>query len=292
MTQRGNSSEKIKRMALALLGVVLVVVFVYEVFLTGPAPGPKLHSQAGTTNGGTTLPPTASAPVVPQKRPTGAAAEQEALVQAMLSDLTPLRFVSNAGGKSEPGPRQNIFAYYVEPPKPPPPPPPPPPIQLTAVQPGSLVAGTPRAVTVIVSGNKIPADAQLFLNGGARQTKRVSETQLSTEITAGDYASTQNINIDVKSQSDPTDNSNALVLVVQPSPEPGFIYKGRLGPLNQPQANYAVFELNATKEIKRAKVGDTVMGVWRVDAILADSVEITQTQYDIKRRLPLQDKVR
>jgi hypothetical protein len=210
----------------------------------------------------------------------------------MLSDLTPLKFVSNAGGKSEPGPRQNIFAYYVEPPKPQPPPPPPPPIQLTAVQPGSLVAGTPRSVTVIVSGNKIPADAQLFLNGGARQTKRVSETQLSTEITAGDYASTQNINIDVKSQSDPANNSNALVLVVQPSPEPGFIYKGRLGPLNQPQANYAVFELNATKEIKRAKVGDTVMGVWRVDAILADSVEITQTQYDIKRRLPLQDKVR
>ena len=110
MAQRGNSSEKIKRMALALLGVVLVVVFVYEVFLTGPAPGPKLHSQAGTTNGGTTLPPTASAPVVPQKRPTGAAAEQEALVQAMLSDLTPLKFVSNAGGKSEPGSRQNIFA--------------------------------------------------------------------------------------------------------------------------------------------------------------------------------------
>jgi hypothetical protein len=160
------------------------------------------------------------------------------------------------------------------------------------VQPQSLVAGTPRAVTVLVSGNKIPADAQLFLNGGARASKRVSETQLSTEITAGDYASTQNINIDVKSQSNPADNSNAIVLVVQPSPEPQFIYKGRLGPLNQPQANYAVFELSATKEIKRAKVGDTVTGVWRVDAILADSVDVTHTQYEIKRRLPLQDKVR
>jgi hypothetical protein len=292
MAQRGNSSEKIKRMALAVLGIVLVVVFAYEMFFTGPSAGPKLRPQAGATNGGTTLPATASAPVVQQKRPTGAAAEQEAQVQAMLADLTPLKFVSNSGGDSKPGSRQNIFAYYVEPPKPPPPPPPPPPIQLTAVQPQSLVAGTPRAVTLLVSGNKIPADAQLFLNGGARPTKRVNETQLSTEITAGDYASTQNMNIDVKSKSNPAENSNSLVLVVQPSPEPGFIYKGRLGPLNQPQANYAVFELNATKEIKRAKVGDTVMGVWRVDAILADSVEITQTQYDIKRRLPLQDKVR
>ncbi len=292
MAQRGRSSEKVKRIALAVLGVVLVVVFVYEIFLTGPSPRPKVNPQAGSSNGGATLPPTASAPSVVQKKPTGAAAEQEALVQAMLSDLTPLKFVSNAGGKSEVGSRGNIFAFYVEIPKPPPPPPPPPPIQLTAVQPQSLVAGTPRPVTVIVSGNKIPADAQVFFNGGPRPTKHVSETQLSVEMTAADYASQQNINIDVKSQSNPAENSNALALVVQAAPEPGFIYKGRLGPLNQPQANYAVFELNATKEIKRAKVGDTVMGVWRVDAILADSVEITQTQYDIKRRLPLQDKVR
>jgi hypothetical protein len=293
MAQRGrSSSEKVKRIALAVLGILLVVVFVYEVFLTGPSPRPKVNPQAGSSNGGATLPATASAPSVPQKKPTGAAAEQEALVQAMLADLTPLKFVSNAGGKSEVGSRGNIFAFFVAPPIPPPPPPPPPPIQLTAVQPQSLVAGTPRPVTVLVSGNKIPADAQVFFNGGARPTKRVSETQLSIEMTAGDYASTQNINIDVKSKSNPAENSNALVLVVQPSPEPGFIYKGRLGPLNQPQANFAVFELNATKEIKRAKVGDTVMGVWRVDSILAESVEITQTQYDIKRRLPLQDKVR
>jgi hypothetical protein len=281
-------------MVLAALGVVLVLVFVYEVFFTGPTPRPKLSPQGGTTNSGTTLPPTASAPVVPQKRPQGAAAEQEALVQAMLSDLTPinLKMISSGVRGSEPGSRGNIFAYYVEPPKPPPPPPPPPPVQLTSVQPQSLVAGTPRAVTILVSGNKIPADAQLFLNGGARATKRVSETQLSTEITAGDYASPQNMNIDVKSQSNPADNSNALVLVVQGLPEPGFIYKGRLGPLNQPQANYAVFELSANKEIKRARVGDTVTGVWRVDAILADSVDVTHTQYDIKRRLPLQDKAR
>lgn len=292
MAQRGRSAEKVKRIALAVLGVVLVVVFVYEVFLSGPSPRPKSNPQAGSSNGGSTLPQTASAPSVSQKRPTGAAAEQEALVQAMLSDLTPLKFVSNAGGKSEVGSRGNIFAFYVEPPKPPPPPPPPPPIQLTAVQPQSLVAGTPRPVTVLVSGNKIPADAQVFFNGGPRPTKRVSETQLSIEMTAVDYASQQNINIDVKSQSNPAENSNALVLVVQPAPEPGFIYRGRLGPLNQPQANYALFEITATKEPKRAKVGDTVMGVWRVDAILADSVEVTQTQYDIKKRLPLQDKGR
>lgn len=294
MAKRGTSSEKIKRLSLAVLGVVLVVVFLYEMFFSGPSPRPKVNSQAGSTNGGTTLPQTASAPIVTQKRVTGAAAEQEAIVQAMLSDLTPLnlRIVSSAGGKSDVGSRGNIFAYFVPPPPPPVKPPDPPPIQLTSVQPQSLVAGTPRAVTVLVSGNKIPADAELFLNGRARITKRVSETQLSTEISAGDYASPQSMNVDVKSKSNPAENSNALTLVVQALPEPGFIYKGRLGPLNQPQANYALFEITATKEPKRARVGDTVTGVWRVDAILADSVEITHLQYDIKRRLPLQDKVR
>jgi hypothetical protein len=294
MAQQGLFSEKNKRLFLAVLGILFVVALVYQLFFSGPAPRPKLNRQAGASNSNAALPPTASVPVVPAKRATGAAAEQEAQLQALLSDLTPLnlRLVSSGGGKSDPGPRGNIFAFYVEPPKPPPPPPPPPPIQLTMVQPSSLVAGTPRNVTVTVSGNKIPADAQLFLNGGARNTKRVSDSQLSTEISPADYASTQNINIDVKSKSNPAENSNALVLVVQPSPEPGFIYKGRLGTLGQPQANYAVFEVNSTKEIKRAKVGETINGVWRLDSIANDSVEVTHTQYEIKRRLPLQDKAR
>jgi hypothetical protein len=53
-----------------------------------------------------------------------------------------------------------------------------------------------------------------------------------------------------------------------------------------------VFELNNTKEIKRGKVGDTIMGIWRIDAISADAVDVTNTQYDIRKRIPLQDKVR
>jgi hypothetical protein len=53
-----------------------------------------------------------------------------------------------------------------------------------------------------------------------------------------------------------------------------------------------VVELNSTKEIKRVKVGETIMGIWRVDAISGDAIDITNTQYDIKRRVPLQDKTR
>ena len=80
--------------------------------------------------------------------------------------------------------------------------------------------------------------------------------------------------------------------VVQAAPEPQFVYKGRLGTLGQPQYNYAVVELNSTKEIKRAKVGDTIMDIWRVDSISADGIDVTLAQYDIKRHVQLQDKVR
>jgi len=220
------------------------------------------------------------------------------MMQALLSDLTPLnlRFASSGESKrapsnGEPG-RGNIFAYFVPPPTPPPKPPDPPPIQLVSLQPQTAVAGTPRTLTLVVTGNKIPADAHILIDGSPRVTKRLSETQLSTEISPGDYSLARGINVAVKSQSNPAENSNSIQFVVQPAPEPQFIYKGRLGTLGQPQYNYAVVEINSTKEIKRAKVGDTIMGIWRVDAISADGIDVTLIQYDIKRRVQLQDKVR
>ena len=299
MAKRNSSSEKVKRILLGALGVALAGAVVYQFVLRGPDSRPKRNPQPGALTGGSPQPATASAPGTQKPRQLGAAAQQEAIMQALLSDLTPLnpRFASSGGGKSEPvnrepGNRGNIFAYFVEPPKPPPPPPPPPPIQLVSLQPQTAVAGTPRPLTLVITGNKIPADAQILIDGSPRVTKRLSETQLSTEISPGDYSLARGINVAVKSQSNPAENSNSIQFVVQAAPEPQFVYKGRLGTLGQPQYNYAVVELNSTKEIKRAKVGDTIMGIWRVDAISADGIDVTLTQYDIKRRVQLQDKVR
>lgn len=287
------SSEKTKRIFLVALGIVFVAVFLYEIFLSGSPPKPKRGPQAGATS--QAVSPPATTPAVPQVRVLGTAAQQEAIRQQLLSDMTPLnlKLTSNGGGRDDkPGERGNIFAYFVKPPEPPPPPPPPPPIQVVSVQPQSAVAGVPRSFTLVVSGNKIPADAHILFDGAPRVTKRVSDTQLSTEMAPGDYAYAKNINVEIRSKSDPKENSNSIPFVVQAAPEPGFIYKGRLGTLNQPQYNYGLFELTGTKEITRAKVGDTITGVWRVDAVSADSVDLTHTQYEIKRRLPLIDKVR
>lgn len=289
-----RNSDKIKYIALAVLGGILAIVFIYQIFFSAPKPKPRPNTQLGNT--ASTASPAKPSTPVPQSRNLSASAQQEALIQQMLSDVTPLNLslISKGADRSDkPGARGNIFAYFVEPPPPPSPPPPPPPIQLQSVQPQGAVAGTPRSFTMVITGNQIPPDAQLFFDGAVRTAKRVSPTQLSTEMTPADYAFARNINIDVKSQSEPAKLfSNPIQFSIQAAPEPQFIYKGRLGALNQPAYNYAVFELSSTKEIKRGKVGDTIMGVWRIDAIAADSVDVTNTQYDIKKRILLQDKVR
>jgi hypothetical protein len=274
------------------LGVLLVSAVVYQFFLSGPAAKPKRNIQPGATTAGLPAPASSSAPAAPKTRQLGAAAQQEAIMQALLADTTPLnlRMAAGVGGKSEPSERGNIFGYYKPPPPPPQKQPDPPPIRLLSLTPQSAVAGTPRPVTLVVNGNKIPADAQMFIDGSPRATKRMSETQLSTVISPADYSSPRSMTIDVKSKSNPAENSNSVQFLVQQSPEPQFIFKGRLGSLNQPQTHYAVVELTSTKETKRAKVGDTIMGIWRVDAITADGLEVTLTQYDIKKRVLLQEK--
>ena len=204
MAKRSSSPEQKKKMFLAVLGVGLMAAIIYSFFLSGPPERPRRNAQTNS-NVSASRTSSSTANSAPRTRQLGAAAQQEALMQALLSDTTPLnlRFASAGSGSSKPSNRGNIFGYYVEPPKPPPPPPPPPPIQLISLQPQTAVAGTPRPVTLQITGNKIPPDAQILVDGSPRPTKRLNETQLSTEISAGDYSMARGITFEVKSASDP-----------------------------------------------------------------------------------------
>jgi hypothetical protein len=292
MAKRG-SSEKKKKMILAVAGALFVFVLVYQLFISPPARPVRRsgNSNARVATGGSPSSPGASSSSAakPQAPKQGSIAEQEAVLQQQLSDLTPLNLslASGGGASTKIGERGNIFAYYVKPPEPPPPPPPPPPIVLQSVAPQSLVAGTPRKVTVTVTGQKIPADPQIFFDGRAKETKRINESQLTTVLEPAEYAAQRSINVEVKSQSDPVkNNSNSISFVVQPAPEPQFRYVARLG-------EFAVFETSpGGKEFKRLTRGGILQGVWRIDSITDTGVEVTHTQYEIKRRVPLQDKGR
>ncbi|HVG17541.1 MAG TPA: hypothetical protein VNI02_00700 [Blastocatellia bacterium] len=295
MAKRGSSEQK-KRIILIALGGLFAFVLVYQFFISPPSrPARRVRNANGSA--ASTAPstpatpaPTASTPAAPKQQAPkpGSVAEEEALLQERLSDLTPLNLslISSGGGSPKVSERGNIFAYYVPPPVPPPPPPPPPPIILQAVSPQNVVAGTPRPVTVTVTAQKIPEDPQIFFDGRAKPTKRINESQLTTVLEPNEYAFARNINVEVKSQGDPVkNNSNTLSFTVQPAPEPQFRYIGRLG-------ENAVFEITATKEIKRLGRGGVIQGVWRIDSITDAGVDVTHTQYEIRRRVSLQDKGR
>lgn len=282
---KSGSSEKRKRIMLAVVGGLFIFVLIYQLFLSGPATKPAKKSANSNSAVATSTPSGSqtSAPQAPKGKPAN---EQDRLMAEQLADLTPLDLsraypIGNATINPERGP---IFAYYVPPPPPPVKPPDPPPIGLQSVQPASAVAGTPRNLTLMISGTKIPPDAQVYLDGGPRASKRVNENQLSIELLASEYANPRSINIEVKSASDPVkNNSNPIQFTSQQPPSPQFKYIGRLG-------ENAVFELNATKEIKRLRRGDIVQGVWRIDSINDSGVDLTHTQYEIKSRVPLQEK--
>ena len=287
-----TKSDKNKQIIAAVLGVVLVGVIVYQIFFSGPPPRPS----ANTNRNASTAPPQRntspiSTPDAAEKastKPSGSRNDEEAQLQAMLSDMSPLDLgVLREGGSAAVSPRGNIFEFYVEPPKPPPPPPPPPPITILGLSPNSATAGVPRQFTLTVYSKPFPVeDAQILIDGRPRQTKHLNEGALSTEISPSDYAYARTIKVEVKSQSNPVKYySNDLTFTVGQAPEPPFKFIGILG-------EQAVLEMTGTKEVMRFKTGQNVQGVWRIDSISTQGIDVTHTQFDIKRRIPLQEKPR
>src|SRR5262249_10638264 len=215
------------------------------------------------------------------------AAAKEALRQQQLSDTSPLMLTGHhpvAGAETE---RGNIFAYYVPPPTPTPSPPPPPPILLRYVQPQNAIAGTPRPVTLVISGDHFPPDPQIIYGGVPKPTRKAEGT-LSTEISPSDYSFARTVPIEVKSQTKPAESySNQISFFVQAPPAIPFKMVGRIGDL-------AVLEFPGTpnKEYMRFRKGEVVMQFWRIDSMDSTGIDVTDTRYDIKRRVPFEEKRR
>lgn len=281
---KASSSEKNKKIILAVLLVAAIGIAIYN-FTRKPEPrkpSDRPPARAGAP------PSTPNIPSSSSPRPASTANQQEMLYQQMLADTSPLNFtlISNKGGSAKVSNRGNIFAFYVPPPPPPAPTPPPPPIALQMVQPQSAVAGTPRDIVLTVTGQGYPPDAQILMDGRPKKTRRVNETTLATDVSAAEYSSARNATVEVKSQSDPAKfYSNPVPFIVQPAPEPSFKYIGRIG-------ENGLFEMSGTKEHMRRKRGDLIQNVWRIESITDQAVELTNTTYEIKKRLPMVEKVR
>src|SRR5436190_22395154 len=90
MAKRKLSSEKTKRIFLGALGVLLMAVFIYQLFLSSPTPKPRLSPHASATAPGAPGAAQSSEPATPRIRQMGSVAQQEAARQLLLSDMTPL----------------------------------------------------------------------------------------------------------------------------------------------------------------------------------------------------------
>ncbi|HMG37245.1 MAG TPA: hypothetical protein VKM94_25305 [Blastocatellia bacterium] len=292
-----GKAERNKQILLAALGAGFAAALIYEFFIGGPTPRTSRkvtansNAAAASSSSQSSANQSGSRPDLTTRR-VSTPSEQQFRLQVLLANQTPLDLsvFRHTGGSAEPGTRGSIFAYYIKPPEPPPQEKPPP-IEIKGLQPQSAVAGTPRKFTLSVFANKMPADATLYLNGNPRPSKRAGENQLTTDIDPSEYTAPASFNVEVKSQSNPAGFYSAqLQFVIQPSPDPPFKYIGRLGNMEHPETNFGLFEMTATKDVKRAKKGDTISNVWRLEVVAANYVELTQTQYDIKKRIPLQDK--
>ncbi len=286
MAGKKASSDKIKKIALAVLGAAFVLVFVKQLFFSSSPPRPRLSPDAAARQQSAVSGASAAQEQTPT-RSTGKPRDKETQLQSLMADTSPLDFSLLTASTKASEVSRNIFDFKPPPLPPEPKPSPPPPIGIQYLQPQAAVAGTPREFTLMVFGRSFPPDAQIVLGGSPKPTKRVNDSQLSTMMVAAEYASPRSIPVEVKSQSEPSKfYSNQIPLMIQQAPPPPFKFVGRIGDIG-------VFEMmgaNGQREYLRLRRSDTIQSVWRIDNISDSGVDLTDTRYDIKRRIALEER--
>jgi hypothetical protein len=192
--------------------------------------------------------------------------------------LQALRSKSNAGKD----PSRNVFVYYVPPPPPPKvePPKPPPPLAIHTVNPPSVFAKT-KEFTLRVLGVDLPEDAQIFVNGRALKTTRVSGSELSASVEKRMIATPGQLQVEVKNSTG-TLYSNALAIMIKESPTPPYKYIGRID-------NF-VYLLKSQDERLIARLGETVEDRWRVARVTSESVVLEDVPLGIQHPIPMEDR--
>src|SRR5262249_30996690 len=197
--QRQKSKETRNKLLLGSLLLTLVGVVYYQ--LSGSdAPNPPSGVAAATAK-------KAPSPT-PQRQTSGTP-------PPIISQ--PLDLASMQGGNHSGGTGRNIFVYPTPTPPPPPTPvtptptPTPWPIPVFSANPSSVIART-AAFTLTIFGEKMPQDAQGFVNGRAYPTTFVSATQVKINVPAEAIRMPGSLGVMVNSQSNAQLISNTISL--------------------------------------------------------------------------------
>ncbi|HEU0173659.1 MAG TPA: hypothetical protein VFV58_05300 [Blastocatellia bacterium] len=263
-----NTKENRKKLLLGGLFIVLAGVVYYQYFSGSSAQTPPARVPSAITK--TTPSPT------PQRQTSGTPAP----IISQPLDLASIQGGSHSSG----GTGRNIFVYPTPTPTPAPPPvtptptPTPWPVPVSSVNPGGVIART-AGFTLTVFGEKIPQDAQGFINGRAYPTTFVSATQVKINVPAEAIRSPGVLGVSVRSSSDANLLSNTISLNVAAPPEPPYKYIGLITLKNIPTAVLA--PQGGDDEVYNVKRGGIVGGKWKVINITPKNVEIEDTSIKV-----------
>ncbi len=264
-----KSPEKRKKILLGVLFLLLVGVIYYQFFWESDAP-----SSAQTV---TSVNPTNKPTPTPTPAPR-AGGTPEPIISQPLSIASMLNKDTQGSGTG-----RNIFVYPTPTPAPPVPPPPPaptpspPPINLFSVNPAGVIARTGE-FTLTVFGDKIPQDAQGFVDGRQYQTTFISTREIKIKVPAEAIRTQGNLGVMMRSKSDASLYSNSGSLNVAEPPAPPYRYIGLI--VNKSGA-VAVLKSQSDDEVINVKKDQRFGGNWRVINITTKSIEIEDTNIKI-----------
>lgn len=258
-----NSPETRKKILLGGLGAVFLVIIYFQFFSGGGGSGRP-----------TSPPPTrASASPSPGAKPAAPRPGEKTL--PIISQPLDLAVMTNKNAAAS-GTGRNIFVYPPPPtPKPIPPPsptptPPPPPITIFSLNPAGVVARTPE-FTLSVFGDKIPQDAQGYVNGQEFQTTFVAATEVKIRVPAEAIRAAGNLGIQIRSKSDAKLYSNQATINVAEPPAPQYKY---IGLIVDRKGSLAVLKGTSEDEVVNVTKGQTFGRRWKVLAITPQKIEV------------------
>jgi hypothetical protein len=262
-----KSSEKRNKIVLGILFAILIGVLYYQFFSGG--------DQQATRSGVATNTGTGPAPV---PRPTPRAGGSPVPIISQPLDLASISNRAATGG----GTGRNIFIY--PPPTPPPtpkpqptlPPPPPPPVNLYSVNPAGVIART-SDFNLTVSGEKIPQDGKVFVDGREYPTTFISANEIRARVPADAIRNAGNLGVMVRSVSDAKLFSNQISLNVAEPPPPQYRYIGM------------IVRKNGTVAVLKSQTDDEVINVtkdfrfkqWRVLSITPQKIVLEDTNIKV-----------
>jgi hypothetical protein len=277
MSQENSKTEKNqetrKKLALGGLLVVLGGVVYFQFFTGGDAPPPPTRQGANNTS--------PSRGAGPSPTPQRTTARTGGTPEPIISQ--PLDLASMQGAVSSSGTGRNIFVFPTPTPEPPPPPAPPaptplpPPVRLFSINPAGVIART-GDFTLTIFADKLPQDAQGFIDGRAYPTTFISATEAKIKVPGDAIRTPGNIGVMVRSQADAKTFSNQASLNVAQPPDPPYKY---IGLIVSKIGATAVLKSQNDDEVLNVKQGDKVGGHWRIVKISPQKIEIEDTNIKI-----------